>query len=202
MPNAIQKKSQLRMIHKETLYGVVVVAFPDILTYLLAETMLILLRIGGRQRTDCCKVKKPPPPILQCKTTLCDLDPGACQISAIDAYGSVSKREDTGESIIVKRGSPNNYKWTLFGSTVQILMRSRRYPTPAQHMANVRRQLNGIYQQFFRQRSLRCSNIRTTAQPFPDLNTPPSDGQVEHPVPVSIDTPLTVAWFSKVNCSN
>ncbi|KAL8857507.1 MAG: hypothetical protein Q9178_006002 [Gyalolechia marmorata] len=64
--------------------------------------------VGGRQRTNCCKVSKPPPKPLTCDISTCDLDPSACVIGR-DDYGN--KRRDSDSLNYLEERTINDAFW-------------------------------------------------------------------------------------------
>ncbi|KAL5330730.1 hypothetical protein ACEPPN_000250 [Leptodophora sp. 'Broadleaf-Isolate-01'] len=139
----------------------------------------------GRKRTNCCQVSKPPPPTLYCDITTCDIDPGACAISATDGFGSF-KRDVTDQSNeLEKRGPGRDYSWKLTSGYVMYQL-SRQYATPTQYMAYVRSQLSGIATRWWQMRSRSCGTPSLTQVDFG--TTAPTGGQVEHPVPMMLLT--------------
>ncbi|KAK6950778.1 hypothetical protein Daesc_007303 [Daldinia eschscholtzii] len=148
----------------------------------------------GRKRTDCCKVTKPPPPKLYCDITICDLDNTACSGDADFEYGAKRDLQATNSAVsdfaLEKRGSRRPFKWYTTAGLL-ITQESLTYPTPSRYVRLLQQNLQGLSRRWWQIRSRDCGDPHLTQMEIGD--TPPSDGQVEHPIPL-----VTASRFAAV----
>lgn len=156
----------------------------ECLDYLASVILNLTCRTGGRKKTDCCKVTKPPPPSLKCNVTTCDLDPGLCEIAADSGY----TKRDIQEHTFEKRGPKRPYEWPLYGWTIGSgltqVMRSRSYPDPSGYMRNLRHRMAGLAGRWWYMRSENCGRPDLRAQQLSSNDGAPRGAEVEHPIPV------------------
>ena len=179
----------LARLQSEPIAGVIVnglahVRAPLICLYIHTHTIK-----GGRKKTDCCKVTKPPAPSLKCNVTTCDIDPGLCEIAAEDGYEK--RKVHTFE----KRGPPREFKWPVFGFT-QLIMRSRRYPDGRGYMRYLQDGVRGLASRWWRMRSDNCGRPDLGGEQLSrDGRNAPYAAEVEHIVPVRVPFPFYHALF-------
>lgn len=166
--------------------------------HLLGLGTRLTLNVGGRQRTNCCKVRKPPPPPLYCDVTTCDilsLDESGCSEDR-DEYGN--RRRD----IDLEDGSPvheleartGKRPFSFFTSPLglKVTTESLRYISRTQYMRYLRQNLPGILNRVFRMRSRDCGHPNLGAnvlQPNSGDNAP-ENSQIEHILPVRTSSQL------------
>lgn len=155
---------------------------PHIISILLLGRSL-RSRTGGRRKTDCCKVTKEPPATLKCDVTICDTNPGLCEIASNGGY---SKRGEV--HWLEKRGSKRDFKFPLvgyIGNGLYLLTRSRSYPGGDSYMRNLRNRMAGLSSRWWWMRSENCGRPDLRSQELSNLNGGvPNGAEVEHPVPV------------------
>lgn len=146
--------------------------------------LITSIKIGGRSRTNCCKVSKPPLKPLTCSITTCDIEASECLVGG-DLDGN-KKRDSNTLNYLEERGPKRPYKWyTDTGLTM--LQYSLSYPSPPAYMRLLRQSLTGISNRWYQMRSRSCSEPSLQSTAFDNVNTPPPRGQVEHIIPVSMD---------------
>lgn len=144
--------------------------------------------LGGRKKTNCCKVTKAPPPTVKCNITTCDIDPGLCQIAEeSDHYGEFLKRDETGLNFptFEKRGGgKRNFRVPITSGFIYGL--SRAQPDRFEYMNYLRNGMRGLARQWYQMGSRSCGDPNLRATNFQNNNNAPTGTHVEHPCPVSI----------------
>ncbi|KAK1752214.1 hypothetical protein QBC47DRAFT_433206 [Echria macrotheca] len=143
-----------------------------------------LLRSRGRKRTNCCKVSKAPPKSLTCDHNSCFFNPAACVVGE-DEYGNRPTKRDTMLWADLEERGNRDFKWLTNPSALLIASRALGYPDPAGYMRRLRQNLAGLARRWFDMRSRACGDPSLRQTDFPNLDTAPAGGQVEHVVPLA-----------------
>lgn len=141
----------------------------------------------GRQRTNCCKVAKPPPSPITCGYTICDLDPLGCLVD--DSEDSAEPYQDSLQHLEKRARRDVFFAMGLAANAARFVLVPRPYGGPTAFMNNLRRNLLGLTNQYFRRRALDCGATDVGATTLNVNAAAPSRAQIEHPVPVSSNIP-------------
>lgn len=168
--------------------------------------------LWSRKKTNCCKVRKPLPPKLECTKSSCVADPLLCageedkygnykRSSGLDGFseGVVHFSEEASDDSFPTEG--NNFSslhalekrgrrgYSAWFNGIEIISREMAYGNQADFMRAVRNNVAGIAQVYWWMRSRRCSWPQMGRYGYPHDNNgqprAPEDVQIEHILPTS-----------------
>ncbi|KAK4164086.1 glycosyl hydrolases family 18-domain-containing protein [Cladorrhinum sp. PSN259] len=136
----------------------------------------------ARHVAGCCKVSDPPPPLLTCERTTCDINPLLC-IDSLDEYGVPETVTKRGLKVLEERGGPREFFWTTLGNYERRGL-SRTYDRAVDYMANLNRRLDGLSPNHYVMEGRWCDRRRLERVRIETGTAePPEDAEVEHAIP-------------------